>query len=238
MVVLTIITGCALSPGPSQSDYPLPTTASVLPLQIGNLWTYRYTIYGDDGTVVPFPDRDLNLRISGAFYMVDSGPPVPVVPYDNAPQKYSRIVYKYEWESLDSGYLVYHQGTGNAAARGLYLAGTFVGADLEFFDTARLWYAFPADSSMMWHVDLPGGDTTSSVIECISTSYSGWFITPDAKVPFPVAMPGLCYCYRETIGDEVFYRVFHPDFGQISMRHYISGILRESFLLFAYTIHP
>ncbi|MBN1577811.1 MAG: hypothetical protein JW913_14720 [Chitinispirillaceae bacterium] len=219
------------------SDHPIPTTASILPLQADNRWIYRYSTFDSTGSLQPFPDRDLKLAITGMYRLGEGGELVPITRYeyyDSADQYF----YRYEWESLDSGYLVCHRGTGEVNARGLYIAGTFVREQTVLFDTARLWFAYPGGEVTLWTIDLPGGDTVASTIECASKTDAAWFSRSDSQEPSPLVFLDSCYLYREKIGEDVYYHCFHPAHGKVSMRHYYKGVLRESYVLISETLCP
>ncbi|MBN1307129.1 MAG: hypothetical protein JXA18_04375 [Chitinispirillaceae bacterium] len=219
------------------SDHPIPTTAGILPLQVDNRWTYRYTMFDSAGNRASFPDRDLKLAITGMYRRSEGGELVPITRYDGYDSA-EQYFYRYEWESLDSGYLVCHRGTGDIGGRGLYIAGTFVHERTVLFDTARLWYAYPGDDLTSWTIDLPGGDTVSSAIECVSTTDAAWFGRFEANDPSPLVFLDSCYLYRETIGEDVYYHCFHPAHGRMSMRHYRGGVVRESYVLISEILYP
>jgi hypothetical protein len=222
--------GCSLSPVGGSSDHPVPTTPGIIPLQNGNQWRYRYTTFDSTGENAGFPVRELRLAITGIYrFHPDSGL-LPVHRYEQY-RSSERFVYRYEWESLDSGYLVYHQGTGSVNARGLYIAGLFRGEETVLFDTAHLWYAYPAGDTVMWEIVLPGGAAHTSVIELITSNEKSWFSQSHDTASSPLIFISGCYRYRQTVGEWVYYHTFHPEYGKISMRGYRSGILRESYVL-------
>ena len=223
--------------GTETSDHPIPTTASILPLQVDNRWTYRYSTFDSTGSLQPFPDRDLKLEITGMYRLTDGGELVPITRYDYHDST-GRYIYRYEWESLDSGYLVCHRGTGEVDARGLYIAGTFIGERTVLFDTAMLWYAYPGGDVTSWTIDLPGGDTAQSPIELLSKTEPAWFGRPYSNDPSPLQFLDSCYLYRQTVGDDVYYHCFHPAHGKVSMRHYYKDVLRESYVLISESIYP
>jgi hypothetical protein len=232
---------CALSPtggAMDESDHPVPTTASILPLQENNRWTYRYTTFDSTGAKEAFPDRTLDLAITGVYYLHNGRDLVRVNRHEHDYDPALRYIYRYEWESLDSGYLVYHQGTGDVNTRGLYITGTFVDTHTVLFDTARLWYAYPAGDVGSWQIDLPDGDTVSSMFECVSKTEAAWFGRPDANDPSPLVFIDSCYLYRQTIGDNIYFHCFHPAHGKVSVRHYYKGVLRESYLLMSESLFP
>lgn len=219
------------------SDHPIPTTASILPLQTDNRWVYRYSTFDSTGSLQPFPDRDLKLEITGMYRLAEGGELVPINRYydhDSA----DRYFYRYEWESLDSGYLVCHRGTGEVDARGLYIAGAFVGEQTVLFDTARLWYAYPGGDITLWTIDLPGGDAVLSTIECVSKTEAAWFGRQYSNDLSPLIFLDSCYFYRQTVDDDVYYHCFHPAHGKVSMRHYCKGVLRESYVLISEFLSP
>jgi hypothetical protein len=212
-------------------DHPVPSTPSILPLQMHNSWTYHYTMYDSSGIPVDFPQRQLVLRIPQMYYIDISGELQPVISRDAASRDKQPYLYCYEWDNLDSGYLVCHKGAGEVEQRGLYIAGTFNGEETELFDTFRLWFPYPAEDLSPWQVDLTGGDSVLSTIECLGSDYDAWFDNPDSEHPSPLGFIDGCYLFRQTIADHVYYHTFHPDYGKISMRCYVNGVLIESYLL-------
>ena len=221
----------------SETDHPIPTTPGIIPLQEGNRWIFRYTMFDSIGLQESFPDRDLKLEITG-IYFLDSVRGLVRISRLNWRDSAERYYYRYEWESLDSGYIVYHQGTGPVNERGLYIAGTFVDSHAVLFDTARLWYAYPAGDAVVWKIDLPGGDTAFSTVECVSKTTAAWMYRQHADDFSPLLFLDSCYLYRQTVGDDAYYHCFHPLHGRVSMRHYHRGVLRESYLLIAEVVYP
>ena len=242
-VVVSMVAGvlqCSLSPmegGATDTDHPIPTTASILPLQEGNRWVFRYTMFDSSGKQMPFPDRDLKLEITGMYQLDDNRQLIPVSHHDGFDSSL-QYVYRYEWESLDSGYLVSHRGTGPVDLRGLYVVGSFVDTHTVLFDTALLWYAYPAGELLAWDIDLPGGDTVASMMECFTKTGTAWMYRQNTEVPSPLLFLDSCYIYLQTAGDDTWYHCFHPAHGKVSMRHYHNGVLRESYVLVSEKLYP
>ena len=236
-VALWVRCAMPVAPGTEGSDHPFPTTASILPLQKGNRWIYRYTSFDSTGRQESLPDRDLQLGITRIYYLNEENRLVQVDRHDGYDST-RRYIYGYEWENLDSGYLVYHQGTGDVARRGLYIAGTFVDTQAVLYNTPRLWYAYPVGNINSWEIVLPGNDTASSVYECISKTEKAWFGRFIADDPAPLEFIDSCYLFRQTAGDDVYLHSFHPAHGKISMRYYREGVLRESYILLSEILLP
>jgi hypothetical protein len=235
--VAVIRCSSAPSDAASDSDHPIPSTRSVVPLQLDNRWTYHYTMYDSAGNVEPLSDRSLECAITG-IYKRDGSTLLPVDGYEARSDTTGRYIYRYEWENLDSGYLVEHVGSGELERRGLYIVGTFVGAANTLFDAAQLWYAYPASTNEPWQIDIPGGDTALSTFECVSKVHKEYFVTLDGSGPSPLRFIDSCYLFKQTIHEHVFYHCFHPDYGKLSMLHYYKGILRESYILTAELLSP
>lgn len=231
VIALVYLPGCSSLDSVGGSSEYIPTTRSIIPLQINNQWTYHYTQYDSTGNPVAFPDRDFDLEISGIFRLEKDTILVPVDRYSTDNKSDERYYYRYETEHRNSGYIVFHVGTGEVGGRGLYIAGTFKDTINTLFDSAKLWFAYPCDSARNWTIDFTGNDIVETVMECVSKNYTAWFYADGGSGPSPVEVVTGCYLYRETTGDDTFYHCFHPDYGKVSIRHYYKGVLLETQLL-------
>ena len=235
MVISIVIMKCALpmSGGSDIGGHPIPETESILPLQEGNRWIYRYTLFDSTGTKTDFPARELELKVSRMFSLDSSGQLIRVSRsewYDSTVQ----YVYGLEWDASDSGTLVSHRGTGPVELRGLYIEGTFRGSETYLLDTALLWYAYPVLTPGSWELDPPGDEDTAVIsMECLTKNGTAWMYRHDDNSPSPLLFIDSCYVYLQTSGDEASYHTSHPDYGEIAFRHYIKGVLRESYVLVA-----
>jgi len=232
LIILLCVTGmqCSTLGAAGPIDHPFPTTKSVIPLRVGSQWVYHYSSVDTFWQSVPVAERRLTLSISGMYKLVSADSLIAITGYEHTDDD-ARYIYKYEWENLDSGYLVQHEGGGEVEKRGLYIVGEFFRERFVLFEERRLWYMFPAKMDTSWEVALPGGDGISSQISCISNSYidksaeySGWSFSTYASLEG-------CVLYKQVAGEDVYYHSFHPDVGKISMRHYAGGVLLESYIL-------
>jgi hypothetical protein len=128
---------------------PFPTTQSILPLGIGNSWTYSLTAYDTLGNKIVPSSVTLALRIPGGFGLVGDTTLI-ALSWQNYNQTFDGFVYKFEWDALDSGPLVIHRGSYPLGSRGLYVIGWYRRSETHLFASERLWLAYPADSGKTW----------------------------------------------------------------------------------------
>ena len=235
LMFCAMTTRCSLPFGGSDviGGHPVPETESILPLQEGNRWVYRYTLFDSTGTKTDFPARELDLKVSRMFSLDSSRQLIRVSRsewYDSTVQ----YVYGLEWDASDSGTLVSHRGTGPVELRGLYIEGTFRGSETYLLDTALLWYAYPVLTPGSWELNPPGGDDTAVIsMECLTKNGTAWMYRHDDNSPSPLVFIDSCYVYLQTSGDETCYHTCHPEYGEIAFRHYTKGVLLESYVLVA-----
>jgi len=227
---------CGIMEG-AGADHPLPVTPSIMPLSYGNWWRFHYTLFDSTGKSVDLPDRDLVLKIAGVFTLSESDSLVDVTDRYEWIDDYGAYVYKYEWEGLDSGYLVQHEGGGPFAERGLYIMGEFSHGKSTLFDTPRLWYQYPAYSESQWTVDLPGGDTVLSTFKCLSLNHTDYALNSGGKSASPALFMDSCILFREVADQDTYYHSFKPEVGKISLQHYRNGIIREAYILTDYHLN-
>ena len=235
-ITLLMLVRCALPDnvgGTATEDIiPVPTTESVMPLQKDNKWSFLYTQYDSTGTPTSFPNRDAFLTISGMYYLDSNSNLIDLQYYEPDSLLQGRnIIYRYEWNGLGEGYLVYHRGTGAVDKRGLYIIGTFVNTHTVLYESARLWFAYPVEENRSWPITLPEDDSTAWTMECVSKKYATWFGRANDEGPSPITFVDSCYLYCQSNGDHVYYHCFHPDYGLVSMRYYYKDVLQKSYLL-------
>ncbi len=228
-----LTTQCSLPFGGSDviGGHPVPATESILPLQEGNRWMYRYTLFDSTGTKTDFPARESNLKVS-RMYSLDTSRQLTRVWKSEGYDSSLQYIYGLEWDSDDSGTLVSHRGTGPVALRGLYIEGTFKDSETYLLDTALLWYAYPVLTVDSWELYPPGDDDSVVMsIECLTKNGTAWMYRQDNNSPSPLLFIDSCYVYLQTAGDDTYYHTYHPDYGEIDFRHYTKGVLRESYVL-------
>lgn len=238
-VICAMMTQCSLPMGGSGviGGHPIPETESILPLQEGNRWIYRYTLFDSTGTKTDFPARELNLKVSRMF-LLDSSRQLTRVSRSERYDSTVQYVYGLEWDSSDSGTLVSHRGTGPVGLRGLYIEGTFRGSETHLLDTALLWYAYPVLTSGFWELNPPGDDdTVVTSMECLTKNGTAWMYRQDDNSPSPLLFIDSCYVYLQTSGDDTYYHTYHPAYGEIAFRYYTKGVLRESYVLVSTSLY-
>ena len=212
-------------------DHPVPATPGILPLQTNNRWVYYYQVFDSTGNRIAFPSDTLILEISGVYLRSgDTLQDVEEFIYGTEVEK-ENLVYRYEWDNRDNGYLVSHKSTGKVDERGLYIVGEFQGADWKLFDTVRLWYSYPCEQNVSWEVLLPGEERSISIYKCLSTEDTAWVKEKQRSSMSPLLFLNGCYIYKQEVDEYTYYHQFHPDYGKISCRGYKDGVLRECYYL-------
>lgn len=212
-------------------DHPVPATPGILPLQTDNRWIYYYQVFDSTGNRIAFPRDTLILTITGVYLRSgDSLQDVEEFIYKTEVEK-ENLVYRYEWDNRDSGYLVSHRSTGNVNDRGLYIVGEFQHNDWQLFDTVRLWYSYPCEPNISWEILLPGEERDTSLYKCISTEDTAWVKEKQSSSMSPLLFLNDCYMYKQEVDGYIYYHQFHPDYGKISLRGYKDGVLRECYYL-------
>jgi hypothetical protein len=230
---LLLLANCAAYPtssGVETPQYPpFPSTKSILPLAIGNTWTYSLTAYDSLGRTIVPARGNLNLALPGGYGLVGDTQLVALT-WQNYRDSFSEYMYTYEWDQRDSGALVVHHGDYALGHRGLYVAGWYSGTVTHLFPAEKLWLAYPADSGSTWaYAPDSSGDTASAVImEVISTHAS--FFVPDAQSMAAGRFID-CYLYKETGAGYESYYYYSPDIGCVGYCRYTGDKLRETYIL-------
>jgi hypothetical protein len=208
---------------------PFPKTKSILPIEVGNTWTFSYTKYDSLGKKIIPNNIDLHLSISGC-YGLQNDSLIPLCWNCSYNKSYSAYAYQFEWEDQNKGYLVVYRDLYPLDKRGLYIVGEFDGASARLYPSEQLWLAYPADSGKKWQYNLeePADSSKTSFMELISTN--GRFYCPDSN-----SMTSLlfydCYVYKETNGASVYYYYFNEHVGELGYLQFINGKLRVTYLL-------
>lgn len=228
---LLLLASCGAYPTASGTPQnpPFPATQSILPLAIGNSWSYSLTAYDSLGNRIAPSRADLELTLPGGYGLIGDTQLV-TLSWQNYNQNFAAYVYKYEWDSRDSGALVVHRGDYPQGSRGLYVVGWYRGTATHLLAAEKLWLAYPADSGSTWaYAPDSSGDTASAVImEVISTHAS--FFAPDAQSMATGRFID-CYLYKETGAGYKSYYYYTPDIGCVGYCRYTGDKLRETYIL-------
>jgi hypothetical protein len=227
---------CALSPldATNIDKPPTPATQSILPLGMDNRWIFWYTSYDSSGNMLPLVNRVLQKEVAGVYGLTSDN---RLISFDSLwyEKNIELYIYKYEWGHLDSGYLVFHNGKGELYQRGLYITGTYKKENLIRFDSAILWFPYPAVSGTKWSVLLPGSDS-SSVCQMELVSTTSTFLIPVNNGAVPALKKDSCYLYKEINEKTVSYYYFHPEIGCLGYLRYENGILAATYNLNSYKV--
>jgi hypothetical protein len=221
----------------SPQDPIFPRTASILPLERGNAWTYSYTAYDSLGGKI-LPHRlDLNIDINAQYGMPNDSTLV-LLDYYNYQVNFPDYAYQYEMEEQGRGYLVVYRSLYPLATRGLYIIGEYNGTALQLYPAEQFWLAYPADSGKTWQFrpDPLGDSARVTDMQLVSTNARSYMLQPDC-------MPGIavidsCYCYRQSNSDTVAYYYYNEKYGAISYQRYLGGKLRETYVLKSFVNIP
>ncbi len=119
----------------------------------------------------------LKLALPGGFGLVGDTQLVALT-WQNWNQTFPAYVYKYEWDSRDSGALVVHRGDYEPGSRGLYVIGWYRQDEAHLYPAEKLWLAYPADSGKTWSFNPDSaGDSASSVSMEIMSTHASFFCT-------------------------------------------------------------
>ncbi len=236
-----VIVGCS-SPnasGVSEIDQPpIPSTESIVPLNIGSYWEYWTSWYDTTGEKFQLSDRTLKRSIPGGFILENDSVLVDpnTINYYTTGESSGKYVYKLEWEDVDSGLLVRHIGTGDMDKRGLYIAGTYKHSTPLLYNAPVLWLAYPAKKGTIYTVAFPGEDSseiiTMQVMETAATFYAPIRNREGAS---PVFFKDSCYLYKETVKSTESYYYYHPGIGCLGYLKYVNGKLITSYIMTSYT---
>jgi|WetSurMetagenome_2_1015567.scaffolds.fasta_scaffold00220_24 hypothetical protein len=232
LAAAVLIAGCAnptASPGGvSPQNPPFPSTPSILPLAVGNSWTYSLTAYDSLGKKLSPSPTELDLAIPGVYGLAGDTQLV-ALSRENYLDSFDAYVYEYEWDDRDSGALVVYRGSYLPGLRGLYVVGRYRGAQTSLFPAEKLWLAYPADSGTTWRFHPDSADTASAAtMEILSTDAQ--FFAPDERAMTAGRFLS-CYLYKETGPYYVSYYYYNPAVGCVGYLSYSGGRLRKSYCL-------
>jgi hypothetical protein len=234
-----VIIGCSAPNSPSGGTIdppPIPSTKSILPLNIGNSWEYWSSWYDTSGEKIVLSDRTLERSIPGGFILEND---VLINPNSNnyytTDESSGKYVYKLEWEDIDSGILVRHIGTGDIDKRGLYIAGIYTHSTPTLYREPILWLSYPAKKGTTYTVAFPGEDSSEIVtMQVMETAARFYAPVRDREGASPVFFKDSCYLYKETVKLTESYYYYHPDIGCLGYMKYVNGRLVTSYIMTSY----
>ena len=218
------------SPGASIQDPIFPRTSSILPLEKNNKWVYSYTAYDTIGKKI-LPSR-LGLHIGiNAQYGIRNDSELVLLTNNNYHTECPEYAYQYEMEDRGMGYLVVYHELYPLAVRGVYIIGEYKDTVVRQYAHEQYWLAYPADSGKTWRFETdPLGDTTLiDTMEVLSTNAR--FYIPDGSTMSGLTAFDSCYLYKQKSGGNVSYYYYNNAVGCLGYQHYISGTLRETYIL-------
>ncbi len=230
---LLVLAGCTALRAPTSSgtpqNPPFPATPSILPLAIGNSWTYSLTAYDSLGNKITPSRIELALALPSGYGLVDDTQLVTLT-WQNYGDTFAAYVYKYEWDNRDSGALVAHRGNYSLDKRGLYVVGWYRDNEPHLFSSEKLWLAYPADSGRTWQFNPDSaGDPVFAVTMEILSTHAAFFVADPQTMTAGSFVE--CYLYKETGANYESYYYYNPAIGCVGYLNYSSGKLRESYCL-------
>lgn len=230
---LLFLAGCTALSAPASvgtpQNPPFPVTPSILPLAIGNSWTYSFTAYDSLGNKITPSRIELALALPNGYGLVGDTQLVTLT-WQNYGDTFAAYVYKYEWDNRDSGALVAHRGNYSLDKRGLYVVGWYRDNEPHLFSSEKLWLAYPADSGRTWQFNPDSaGDPVFAVTMEILSTHAAFFVADPQTMTAGSFVE--CYLYKETGADYQSYYYYNPAIGCVGYLNYSSGKLRESYYL-------
>lgn len=236
--VAYVIVSCAdmNAPGGGIDDPLIPSTPSIMPLNVGSEWEYLSSWYDTSGTKIQLSDRVLTRAIrEGLVLENDSTLVTPNNATYYSVENSSRYVYKLEWEYVDSGLLVRPIGTGDLDKRGLYIAGVYVHMTTTLYHDPVRWLAYPAKKGTTYTVAFPGEDSSEiKIIQVMETAATFYAPVQNRVGASPVLFKDSCYLYKETYKSSETYYYYHPDIGCLGYLRYVNNKLVTSYIMTKY----
>jgi len=225
---LVAILGCASDEVGSSDNFPqdppIPPLASIIPLALGNQWTFHSYLFDTEGGAY---DSVSELKLSVPFALgLQSDSTAVLINWYNYDAYYIDYYYAYAWGGQTRNYLLSFRET-DSPVRGVYMAGWYDQVDTVLYPSPILWLEYPADPGATWQVTI---DSVTTTMTLVATDTVLYFPNRLAGTASPVTfLP--CYLYRQERGDTASYYFYNREYGPSGYQRYAGGELIRSYIL-------
>jgi hypothetical protein len=230
--ILTVQCSDMMSFGPDELiGPPLPITKSILPINLGNTWRYFDNVYDSLETPL-YAQATLRMSIPVVFG-VQADTQLIRVTHQNVDSTYTEYLYGYTWNESTSGLLIAYRYK-NVTTRGVYITGSYSDQGQVLFDTAQLWFAYPASKGFTYHYnpDRTGDTSKIRTMEIISIDEPYYFPDQDFDNVSGLRFVN-CYVYKETFHDTLSYYYIDSSetYGTVAYQQIYKGKVLRSYIL-------